>query len=159
MTCPFDVVHYRELLQAAREGGYRFAFFDHEPQPGDLFLRHDVDLALPAAVELAGVEQEEGAVATYFLMRESVFYNLDSDEGRWAIEQLRGQGHRVGLHAVWPNAGLDDRFDPVIAWHNPDPPYMSRAGRRGGQRHAAAVVHAGALPLRLEPALAQRLPA
>jgi hypothetical protein len=125
VSCPFDVAHYRELLQAAREGGYRFAVFDREPQAGDLFLRHDVDLALPAAVELAGVEQEEGAVATYFLMRESVFYNLDSEEGRWAIEQLRARGHRVGLHAVWPNAELDDRFDPVIAWHNPDPPYMA----------------------------------
>ncbi len=125
MTCPFDVAHYRELLQAAKQGGYRFAVFDHDPQAGDLFLRHDVDLALPAAVELAGVEAEEGAAATYFLMRESVFYNLDSEEGRWAIEQLRARGHRVGLHAVWPNAGLDDRFDPVIAWHNPDPPYMS----------------------------------
>ena len=125
MTCAFDVVHYRELLQAAKQGGYRFAFFDHEPEAGDVFLRHDVDLALPAAVELAGIEHEEGAVATYFLMRESVFYNLDSEEGRWAIDELRARGHRVGLHAVWPNNELDDRFDPVIAWHNPDPPYMS----------------------------------
>ncbi len=58
-------------------------------------------------------------------MRESVFYNLDSTEGRWALERLRELGHRVGLHAVWPNAELDERFDPVVAWHNPDPPYMS----------------------------------
>ena len=31
---------------------------------------------------------------------------------------------RIGLHAVYPRAALDDRFDPVIAWHNPDPEYM-----------------------------------
>jgi hypothetical protein len=125
VTCGFDLRHYRELLGTARAGGYRFAGFDREPEPGDLLLRHDVDLSLPAAVELAELEAEEGASATYFLMRESVFYNLDSEEGRGAIERLRALGHRVGLHAVWPRAELDERFDPVVAWHNPDPPYMS----------------------------------
>ena len=125
MSCTFDLGHYRELLTAAREGGYRFAGFDREPQPGDLLLRHDVDLSLPAAVELAELEADEGAWATYFLMRESVFYNLESEEGRWALERLPALGHRVGLHAVWPRAELDDRFERVIAWHNPDPPFMS----------------------------------
>jgi hypothetical protein len=125
VTCSFDLAHYGELLEAATGGGYRFAAFEREPEPGDLLLRHDVDLSLPAAVELAELEADAGATATYFLMTESVFYNLDSAEGRWALERLRGLGHRVGLHAVWPRAALDDRFDPVVAWHNPDPPYMS----------------------------------
>ena len=125
MSCSFDLTHYRVLLDAARAGGYRFASFDAEPRPGDLFLRHDVDLSLPAAVELAELEAEAGAMATYFLMTESVFYNLASEEGRWALERLRALGHRIGLHAVWPRARFDERFDPVVAWHNPDPPYMS----------------------------------
>jgi hypothetical protein len=125
VSCGFDLGHYRELLAAARAGGYRFAGFDRAPEPGDLLLRHDVDLSLPAAVELAELEAEEGAWATYFLMRESVFYNLESEEGRWALERLRRLGHRVGLHAVWPHAERDARFEPTIAWHNPDPPYMS----------------------------------
>jgi hypothetical protein len=38
--------------------------------------------------------------------------------------QLRQWGHAVGLHAVFPRAELDERFDSVIAWHNPDPEYM-----------------------------------
>ena len=25
-----------------------------------------------------------------------------------------------------PNAALDERFEPVVAWHNPDPEYMSQ---------------------------------
>jgi hypothetical protein len=126
MTCSFELVHYRELLDAARRGGYRFRFFDAEPQRGDLFLRHDVDLALEAAVQLAELEAEEGVRATYFLMTESVFYNLASSEGRAALALLRGLGHRVGLHAVWPRAELDERFDPVVAWHNPDSDYVNR---------------------------------
>jgi hypothetical protein len=125
MTCAFDVDHYRELLEAARTGGYRFAFFDCDPQPADLLLRHDVDLSLSAALDLAEAENEAGAGSTYFLMTESVFYNLASPEGEHSLERLRELGHRVGLHAVWPHAELDDRFDPVVAWHNPKPEYMS----------------------------------
>jgi hypothetical protein len=125
MTCGFDLGHYRELLEAAKTGGYRFAGFDEDPTPGALFLRHDVDLSLDAALQMAELEAELGARATYFLMLESVFYNLASKEGAAAIERLRGLGHGVGLHAVYPNARLDERFDPVVAWHNPDPEYMT----------------------------------
>jgi hypothetical protein len=125
MTCAFDLSHYRELLRAARDGGYRFASFDEEPTAGALFLRHDVDLSLDAALRIAELEVEEGARATYFLMNESVFYNLASTEGVAALGRLRELGHRVGLHAVYPRAALDDRLDPVLAWHNPDPDYMT----------------------------------
>jgi len=58
-------------------------------------------------------------------MTESRFYNLSSPAGRDVIDELRELGHAVGLHAVYPNARLDERFDRVIAWHNPDPEYMS----------------------------------
>jgi len=124
MKCAFDLAHYGELLAAAKSGGYRFAFFDREPAPGDLLLRHDVDLSLDAALRMAEVEAAAGAQATYFLMTGSVFYNLNSHEGEHALARLRELGHRVGLHAVYPRAGLDDRFEPVLAWHNPDPDYM-----------------------------------
>jgi hypothetical protein len=124
MNCGFDLDHYAEILDAARSGGYRFAFFDREPQPGDLLLRHDVDLSLDAALRMAELEAEAGAAATYFLMTRSEFYNLDSESGASAVERLRSLGHRVGLHAVWPHVDRDGRFDPVLAWHNPDPEYM-----------------------------------
>jgi hypothetical protein len=125
VSCAFDLDHYRELLEAAGAGGYRFAFFDNDPRAGDLLLRHDVDLSLAAALDLAEAEHEAGAAATYFLMTESVFYNLASPEGAETIARLRELGHRVGLHAMYPHGELDDRFDPVIAWHNPDSEYMS----------------------------------
>ena len=131
MSCAFDLTHYRELLDAAKAGGYRFAFFEGEPDEGDLILRHDVDLSLNAALRLGELEADAGAQATYFLMTASVFYNLASHEGERALERLRELGHRVGLHAVYPHIDLDDRFDAVLAWHNPDPEFM-RAPVEGG---------------------------
>ena len=124
MSCAFDLAHYRELLDAAKAGGYRFATFEAEPRPGEVLLRHDVDLSLEAALELARLEHEAGARATYFLMKESVFYNLDSELGRETLRELRSLGHAVGLHGVYPRASRDDRFDAVLAWHNPDPEYV-----------------------------------
>jgi hypothetical protein len=124
VSCAFDLAHYAELLDAAHAGGYRFAFFEGEPREGDVLLRHDVDLSLDGALRLAEVEAEAGASATYFLMTRSVFYNLASEEGERSITRLRELGHRVGLHAVHPHLDLDERFDAVLAWHNPDPDYM-----------------------------------
>jgi hypothetical protein len=121
---PFDLDSYRTLLRAGKAGGYRFAFFDESPGAGDLFLRHDVDLSLSAAVAIAEVEAEEGVLSTFFLMTRSTFYNLDSSEGEHALARLRELGHRIGHHAVHPQVDLDERFDRVVAWHNPEPAFM-----------------------------------
>jgi len=125
MSCRFDLSHYREILEAAQAGGYRFAAFGDSPERGDLFLRHDIDLSLDAALTMAELEAELGVRTTYLLMTESVFYNLASAEGVATIQRLRELGHRIGLHAVHPRIDLDDRFEPVVSWHNPRPEYMS----------------------------------
>jgi hypothetical protein len=125
MSCSFDLSHYRELLEAAKAGGYRFARFGEGPREGDLFLRHDVDLSLAAAVAMAELEAELDIHTTYLVMTESVFYNLASADGVEAVQRLRTLGHWLGLHAVHPRAEIDGRFDPVVSWHNPRPEYMS----------------------------------
>ena len=125
MSDRFDMREYELLLEAAQEGGYAFREFGGEaPAPADLLLRHDVDLSLDAALAMARLEAEMGVRATYFLMTRSVFYNLASAEGERALAELRELGHAVAHHAVHPYIDLDDRFDPVLAWHNPDPEYM-----------------------------------
>ncbi len=125
MSCDFSLAHYRELLETAKNGGYRFAGFAEPPQAGDLLLRHDVDLSLDAAVQMAEVEAEADAWSTWFLMTRSVFYNLASPESARAVARLRELGGRIAHHAVWPHLDLDARFEPVFAWHNPDPEFMS----------------------------------
>jgi len=125
VSCSFELGHYREILEAAHAGGYRFQRFGEGLERGDLFLRHDIDLSLAAAVQMAELEADLGVATTYLLMTESVFYNLASSEGVAAIARLRELGHAVGLHAVYPNVQLDDRFDGVVSWHNPNSEYMS----------------------------------
>jgi hypothetical protein len=124
VSCDFSLAHYRELLRAAQAGGYRWAGFERAPEAGEVILRHDVDLSLAAALAMAEVEADEGAWSTWFLMTRSVFYNLASSEGEQAIERLRALGHRVANHAVYPHVDLDERFDAVVAWHNPDAEFM-----------------------------------
>jgi hypothetical protein len=125
MSCRFDLEHYAEILEAGKVGGYRFAFFADAPERGDIYLRHDIDLSLDAALQMAELEAEHGVSATYLLMTTSVFYNLASSEGTEAIARLRELGHAIGLHAEYPDVELDDRFDRVVSWHNPDPEKMS----------------------------------
>ena len=108
---------------------------------------------------MAELEAELGVQATYLLMTESVFYNLASPEGAAAIARLRELGHAVGLHAVYPNAVLDERFDPVVSWHNPSPRAHVRRDPRCDQRVRSALLLAGDVPIGLESALAIRLPA
>src|SRR5262249_51034367 len=115
---------YGAMLDAAARR-YGCVHFDHEPRPGEIFLRHDVDLSLAAAVRLAELEAERDVTATYFLMTRSVFYNLASEEGERTLEHLRALGPRVGLHAAPPHIDFDARFDAVLAWHNPDPEFMN----------------------------------
>jgi hypothetical protein len=127
MSCSFDLAHYMEILEAARTGGYRFTTFGEPPTRGDILLRHDIDLSLDAAVQMAELEAGMEVQTTYLLMTESVFYNLASSEGVAAVARLRELGHVVGLHAVHPNVELDKRFDPVVSWHNPKAEYMSES--------------------------------
>ena len=124
MTCSFGLEHYAQLLEAARRGGYSFGAFEGAPRFGNVYLRHDVDLSLDAAVTMAELEAGLDVRATYFLMTRSVFYNLRSAEGERALARLRDLGHSVGHHAVHPHVDLDERFDGVVAWHNPDPDFM-----------------------------------
>ena len=97
-----------------------------------MILRHDVDLSLDAAVRMAELEHDAGATATYFLMTESVFYNLDSSEGVAAIERLRALGHRVGLHAVYPNAPRTSASIRSSPGTTPTPSTCARRSPTGG---------------------------
>ena len=113
MTCDFSLAHYRELLRAAGDGGYRWAGFDAPPSAGDLILRHDVDLSLDGALAVAEVEAEEGAWSTWFLMTRSVFYNLASSEGERAVSRLRELATAASLEEVFAALAIDQDVNRI----------------------------------------------
>ena len=159
MTCGFDLEHYRELLAAAREGGYRFATFDEEPTSRRALPPPRRRPLARRRAPPGGARAEAGRTGDVLPDDRVGLLQPRLAEGEAALARLRELGHRVGLHAVYPRLDLDDRFDPVLAWHNPDPEYMTAPVAVGFERDGPAVLHARDLPLRLEPALARGLPA
>jgi hypothetical protein len=74
---------------------------------------------------MAEVEAAHGASATYFPDDAQRLLQPRVGRGRERAQRLRDLGHRVGLHAVHPHVDFDERFDPVLAWHNPIPEFMT----------------------------------
>lgn len=64
-----------------------------------IFFRHDVDISLERAVEMAEREQKLNLMpTTYFILLSSSFYNPFSKDGRRNIDRIINMGHTIGLH-------------------------------------------------------------
>ena len=88
--CNFSLKHYIETLLKYKEAGYLFG--------KDILLRHDVDLSLDAALELAKQEYKHDIKATYYIMLHSSLYNAQSPEGMKQVREIHRLGHKIGLH-------------------------------------------------------------
>lgn len=90
---------YREHLRLARQQGYAVVTYDEVDSASKcLILRHDIDIDLHCAVEMARVEQQEGVAATYFLMLHNELYNVAATSSRALVRELTELGHAIGLH-------------------------------------------------------------
>ena len=61
-------------------------------------LRHDVDLSMEKAAELAELEKSLSVKSTYFVMLSSDGYNLFSKSSMDALLKIIDNGHEIGLH-------------------------------------------------------------
>lgn len=144
----YSMAGYRRLVAVARDAGFRFASFVERPAAAErcLYLRHDVDFSLAAAVELAETNAALGVRGTFFVLLRSEIYNLLSP---WSIERIRDLerlGQEVALHYLEPPGGQNDdlpgrvRSDfetvcrevptlwRVVSWHNPSERLLSLRG-------------------------------
>src|SRR5689334_22330102 len=106
----YSMAAYRRLITAAKEAGFRFASFVDELSARDrcLYLRHDVDFSLTAAVELAETNAALGARGTFFVLLRSEIYNVLSP---WSVERMRDLerlGQEVALHYLEPPGARSD---------------------------------------------------
>ena len=99
----FSLPAYREMIQAGLASGYLYLTFaeiaDGAVEDGrQCLLRHDVDVSIALALELARVEAEMEVRSTYFLMPRSPAYNLLSRHSTMAVREMVKMGHDIGLH-------------------------------------------------------------
>jgi hypothetical protein len=99
----FSLEGYRELLLAFKDEGYCFYTFEEIDSrlAGDhpfVVLRHDIDISLRPALEIARIEYEQGIQATYFVLFRSPFYNILSRSNMEMLLQIHQYGHQIATH-------------------------------------------------------------
>lgn len=95
----FSVDAYGALLAELVGQGYRVVnFADVDPTARHLVLRHDVDVNLAPAVEIAEAEQGLGYASHFFVLVTSEQYNPATQVNRTALRHIIALGHQVGLH-------------------------------------------------------------
>lgn len=117
---PFSLAAYRATIAAGLSSGYRFLTFgelaDGAPDTArQCLLRHDVDVSVEYALEMARAEAEAGVRATYFLMLRSPAYNLLGRHASLAVREMVSLGHDIGVHfdAEHPLVSVDRLADQV----------------------------------------------
>lgn len=110
---------YRSLIETLIAHGYRATTFANaRKQQRDLIVRHDVDVCLEAAVNIARIEHDLAIRATYFIMVSNSFYNIYSYEGRRLVDSIQKLGHYIGLHFD-PSPYIDeldrDQYSEAVA--------------------------------------------
>jgi hypothetical protein len=99
----FSPRSYEVILDAIQRRGFEFARFGDlisagSPDGRVCLLRHDVDVSMDFALEMAQLEARRGVRATYFVMLRSPLYNLCGRHAADALRELVGLGHEIGLH-------------------------------------------------------------
>lgn len=98
-TAEFSLDGYKALIFELLSRGYEVRdYSDAEPEQNHLVLRHDIDMSIPAALQMGKFEAEMGVVSTYFVLIRSHLYNWFAPECLAALGELTELGHRLGLH-------------------------------------------------------------
>jgi hypothetical protein len=144
MSTGFSLESYRRLLDLALNRGWSFRPFDDatvSPNDKIIFLRHDVDYTVQAAVDLAKVNSDARVRGTFFLLLRGDVYNLLSPPNMARAHEIAALGQDVALHFALPSPSPSDAkslvaaieqdyrslqrelpmLSPVFSWHNPTP--------------------------------------
>ena len=95
----FTYEAYVAMLDRLHNCGYTVVdYHNYEDCSKAVILRHDVDMSLEKAVELAHIEKDCGVQSTYYILISSEFYNIYSKRSTDCIAEIRACGHNIGLH-------------------------------------------------------------
>lgn len=94
---------YINLINTFIENNYQFIPFS-DVKTIDVrnkrycLMRHDVDVSMEHAYDMAKIEAKLGVYSTYFVMFRSPIYNLMSRHSSNILKEIVSLGHEVGLH-------------------------------------------------------------
>lgn len=100
-----EVFSFASVIDAGRVG-----------TPRTTIMRHDVDIDIEAAVELAQIEAECGIRSTFFFLTGCDTYNVASSINRRHLQKLATEGFDIGLHfdpLLYPELTNDDLLPAV----------------------------------------------
>mgnify|MGYP001191941076 CR=1 FL=1 len=150
----FSPKGYEKLINGLLERGYKVRdFLEADPAQSHLVLRHDIDMSLEAAVEIAKLENRLGIAAHYFVLLRTEFYNIFSKNGLQAIEDIVGLGHKIGLHfdaSLYTNEELESAAEweigclqcvtgrevEMVSFHRPAKFLLGRKKSLAGRCHS-----------------------
>lgn len=100
----FSYSSYLEILAAAKSH-YNCFLLKEAPLKMNrnstkpvLFLRHDIDLDLEKAFEMALIENEFGISSTFMVMTRNPFYSILDARAVSVLSDIIEMGHEIGLH-------------------------------------------------------------
>ena len=94
----FTITQYKKLLNLAKQN-FSFVTYDAIPSGSKFILwRHDLDISLNRALDLAHAEADYGVRSTYFLDPHCTFYNLAEKSQFDIVKKIMLLGHSIGLH-------------------------------------------------------------
>ena len=91
---------YCGLMDKLKANGYSPIRFCDVSESIDYpaIIRHDVDMDLQKAVEMAELEKRIGIKSTYFVLLSSEYYNIFSGKNMESSRRIIDLGHEIGLH-------------------------------------------------------------
>ena len=115
----FTEKNFKRLVQLAKTKYPFFTYDQVNPSAGEknrfILWRHDIDFSVHRAHALAGIEQEEGITATYFVWLGSEFYNVFEEETGKTLKDILRMGHTIGLHFNTPAHDIKSEEDLIKA--------------------------------------------
>ncbi len=94
----FTQSHYFKILRLAKEKYEFCSFTNFKKSKKCIILRHDIDASVPAALEIAKIENSLKISATYFILLHSPWYNLLEEEQAESVKEIIKNRHSIGLH-------------------------------------------------------------
>lgn len=108
---------YKNFINKAKENGYIFSSYtSYINNDKSIILRHDVDMSIDKALEMAIVESEMNVSSTYFFLLTSNFYNLFNKENKDKLIKIMNLGHQIGLHfdeKQYAHTNIDDLVSSI----------------------------------------------